>query len=232
MEKMLQLRLQLRELAEHYSYPPFLLVKTAGLLVLGALAIFAASFKWKAPPSLLDPIPFVYNSLQFIFNNERFMIRVTTIRVPTTKQRVFSSHRKALKNARLAKFYLFSTPVFLVSGQQNIQTIFARSHKVGGEALFVQNVFPILYDMPKEDVRCFAEDKSGRGRVPAPGTDDVPLQRRYWFGYERVHSDYLNRIQHLRPMAEYFSTRMSGMLDERYAMGEWTTVSLIDFCKR
>ena len=137
-----------------------------------------------------------------------------------------------MRNARLVRFYLFSTPVFLVSGQQNIQTIFARSHKVGNEALFVRNVFPNLYDMPKEDVRRFAEDKSGRGRLPAPGTEHISPQHRYWFGYEHVHSEHLSRTQHLRPMAEYFRKRMSRMLDERYAAGEWTTVSLIDFCKR
>lgn len=142
------------------------------------------------------------------------------------------SRRKVLENTRLAKFYLFSTPVFLVSGPQNIQTIFARSHKVGSEAIFEQNVFPILYRMPKEDIQRFAQDKSGRGRRPAPGTEHLPPESRYWLGYERVHSEYLTRTQHLQPMAEYFRDRMSQMLDTQYAPGEWTTVSLIDFCRR
>lgn len=139
--------------------------------------------------------------------------------------------RKALRNARLAKFYLFTTPVYLVSGQQNIQTIFSGSHRVGNENLFTDNAFPKLYLMSKEECQRFIDDKSGRGKVPAPGTEHIPAEHRYWVGYDHVHAEYLGRIQHLRPMAEYFRKRMTRMLDEKYALGEWTTMSVIDFCK-
>ncbi|KAF4624102.1 hypothetical protein G7Y89_g14069 [Cudoniella acicularis] len=214
---------RLRGLAEYYAPNP--LATTLLAFALGLLVIFVVPWNLNGPPSLLDPIPFIFNTSQFIFNNERFMTRVSPITL-------FSSHRKALKNARLARFYLFSTPVFLVSGQQNIRTIFAPSHKVGSEAIFAENVFPVLYRMSKGDVRKFAQDKSGRGRLPAPGTEHVPLEQRYWYGYEHVHSEYLSRTQHLRPMAEWFRKRMSRTLDEGFAVGEWRTVSLIDFCKR
>ena len=70
-----QLQLQLRGLAEQHAPGP--LVVAAGALAVGALVVFAAPWKWKAPPSLLDPIPFVFNTIQFVFYNERFMIRVT-----------------------------------------------------------------------------------------------------------------------------------------------------------
>jgi hypothetical protein len=112
-----------------------------------------------------------------------------------------------LKHDRLTKFYLFTTPTYLVSGQQNIQTTFAGSHRIGNENLFTDNAFPKLYRMSKEESHRFVEDKPGRSHVPAPGTEHIPAEHRYWLGYHHVHSEYLG-IQHLRPMAEYFRKRM------------------------
>lgn len=140
-------------------------------------------------------------------------------------------HRKAFKNSRIVRFRLFTTPVFMVSGSENIQAIFSRLHKVGSEDLFEQNVFPVLYCMSKDEVGRFTEDKSGRGRQPAPGTEHIPPQRRYWFGYHHVHSEYLGRTESLRPIAESYYKRLSLSLDERYTVGEWTTVSVIEFCR-
>jgi hypothetical protein len=40
--------------------------------------IFARYGKRAAgPPSLSDPLPFVYNSIQFIFSNKQFLSRVS-----------------------------------------------------------------------------------------------------------------------------------------------------------
>jgi hypothetical protein len=78
--------------------------------------------------------------------------------------------------------------VYLVSGQKNIQMIFAGSHRIGNETLFTDNAFPKLYRMSKEDVKCFVEDKSGRGQVAAPGTEHIPAEHRYWLGYDHVRS--------------------------------------------
>jgi hypothetical protein len=121
--------------------------------------------------------------------------------------------------------------VYLVSGRQNIQTIFGGSHRVGNENLFTDNAFPKLYCMSKEECQRFVDDTSGRGHVPAPGSEHIPDEHRYWHGYDYIHSEYLGRVQHLRPMAEYFRKRMTKMLDEQYALGESTTLSVIDFCK-
>lgn len=139
-------------------------------------------------------------------------------------------HRKTLKNANLAKFYLGTTPVYLVSGPQNIQTLFGRSHKVGNEDIMVQNVFPVLYRMSAQEAKRFADDKSGRGRVPEPGADINPGDRRYWFTFEHVHTEYLARTQQLKPIIDSFRHQLSGVL-EGYPVGEWTTLSVMEFCR-
>lgn len=139
-----------------------------------------------------------------------------------------------MKHSKIGKFYLFRTPVFLISGERNIRTVFAASHKIGNESLFVENVFPSLYRMPKQDVQKFADDRSGRSaQRPAPGTEDIPTERRYWVGYEHVHSDYLSRTQHVLPIARHYCQALSRTLDELAPKkGNQTTLSVIEFCKR
>jgi hypothetical protein len=136
-----------------------------------------------------------------------------------------------LNKSSIVGFRLFTTPVYIVSGPEDIQTIFSRSHSIGSEDIFEKNVFPVLYDMTKDEARRFAEDKSGRRRQPAPGTEHVPIERRYWFGYDHVHSEYLGRPQHLRPIADAYYKRLSLSLDKWYALGKWTTVSVTEFCR-
>lgn len=67
--------------------------------------------------------------------------------------------------------------------------------------------------MPKSDVKRFVDDRSGRGRLPAPGTEHVPYEQRYWHGYEYVHSEYLSRAQHFMPVAESVQESLSQRLD-------------------
>ena len=69
MEPLNNLGARLRGMAEHYGSGPLV----ATVLALGAVGVFAVP--WKSPPSLLDPIPFVFNTIQFVFNNQRFMNR-------------------------------------------------------------------------------------------------------------------------------------------------------------
>jgi hypothetical protein len=62
---------QLQGLAEHYA-PGLLLT----ILTLVVVATFASRLgASQQPPSLSDPIPFVFNTLQFMLDNEKFMER-------------------------------------------------------------------------------------------------------------------------------------------------------------
>ena len=141
------------------------------------------------------------------------------------------TNRKALKNYNLAKFYLGMTPVYLVSGPRNVQTIFGRGHKMVNEDVMLHNVLPVLYRMPKSDIKRFAEDKSGRGKVPAPGSENTSQDQRYWAAYEHVHTEYLARTQHLEPMIKYFRYEFSKALDKTPISDDWKTLSVTALCR-
>ncbi|KAK6063442.1 Cholesterol 7-alpha-monooxygenase 4 [Seiridium cupressi] len=182
-----------------------------------AAAVLAFVFQVQGagePPSLLDPIPFVFNTTQLLIANEKFMLRVS----------------KILDSRNLAKFFLGFTPVYLVSGPKHIQTIFGRSHNFSNEKIFLEKVFPVLYWMPKKDVDRFTSDKSGRNKVPAPGTEDTPPENRVWAQYADVHTEYLSRTQHMKPIIEYFRGQLTSKL-EKFPKGKWTEVGIIDLCR-
>jgi hypothetical protein len=122
--------------------------------------------------------------------------------------------------------------VFLIAGQRNIQTLFARSHKVGTEAFFLQHVLPNLYRMPKADVQRVAGDKSGRDRLPVSGWEKVPPNQRYWHGYHHVHNEYLAKTQYLMPISRQFIQLMKCELDANFNAHEYQDVSLIRFCRQ
>lgn len=132
-----------------------------------------------------------------------------------------------------------TTPVYVVSGTQNIQAIFSRdlAQKVGNEDIMVQRVFPVLYRMNKDEIGRFANDKTGRGRpalLSGEGADHHDKghdSRRYWAEYEHLHSEFLSRPRYLGPLIEVFQRLLSSSLDHQYPQdsGEW---SLQDLCRR
>lgn len=124
-----------------------------------------------------------------------------------------------------------TTPVYLVGGEHNVHSAFERSHKLGNERVMVERAFPILYRMSKKDVQRFAKDKSGRGRLPAPGTETAPHDHRYWHAYEHVHSEYLSKGKHLKPIIEAYQQQLSRDLNERYPANKWVNVNIVDFCR-
>lgn len=135
-----------------------------------------------------------------------------------------------MKGRNLATFWLGPIKFHLLTGVNNMQTMFGRGNKVGNEDIFVERVFPVLYKMPKEHVKRFANDHSGRGIVPAPGSENVPSEQRYWHSYEHVHTQYLARTAYLKPVIEVFRSIFSNVLDQ-YPIGESKTISVIKFCK-
>ncbi|ORY02755.1 putative cytochrome P450 [Clohesyomyces aquaticus] len=191
------------------------LLATCGLAAITFIAVSSWLSSSKEPPSLWDKVPFVSNTLQFLTNNELFMKRTI----------------KLLEGRNLAKFWLGPIKFYLITGPQNMQTLFGRGNRVGNEDIFVHNVFPVLYKMPKEHVQRFADDKSGRGKVPAPGFEKVPQEKRFWASYEHVHTEYLARTAYLKPVIEVFRGIFSDVLEHNFKVGESNTISVIGFCK-
>lgn len=125
-----------------------------------------------------------------------------------------------------------ATPVYLLSGTHNVHWAFERSHKIGNERVMVDRVFPILYRMSYADVQRFVKDKTGRGRLPAPATETTPQSQRYWRAYEHVHSEFLSKGRHLKPIIETYHQQLSQELENRYPRSEWVTVNIMDLCRR
>ena len=90
---------------------------------------------------------------------------------------------------------------------------------------------PIWYRLSKKDLKRFATDRSGRGRHPLPGTECIPPEKRYFFGYEHVHGEYLVKPQYLNPLLEIYQQQISQALDT-YPADSWTVISMRKFCKQ
>ncbi|KAI1073514.1 cytochrome P450 [Whalleya microplaca] len=185
------------------------------LVALVVLFLFTSqSNATRIPPHLNDPIPYVFNTLQFLLSNDRFTKRAL----------------EALKNARIVKFHLGLRPVYLVSGTQNIQVMFS-SRELSYEEVFVHHAFPKFWKFSREEVKRFARDKSGSGRVPLHGTENTPPAQRYWAARQHIHHDFLSRSHQFKPIIDAFGEQFSRVID-RFPFGEWTTISVINFCRR
>lgn len=120
--------------------------------------------------------------------------------------------------------------MYLVTGVRNTQAAFGLGTKVGNEEILTQNVFPRLYKMPPHHVARFTNDKSGRGKVPAPGHEGKPAEERVWHQYEHYHTGFLLRSQYSNPIVEIFRRQFTEALD-RYPVGKASTVNVKDFCR-
>ncbi|KAH6652390.1 putative cytochrome P450 [Truncatella angustata] len=192
-------------------------VPALGIIALLAVPYLFGSCYGDGAPRLRDPIPCVFNTFQYFMANDCFMDRV----------------KKILNKKGLAQFNLVNNRVFVVRGQENIQTVFGSSHRLGTEPIFVSFFFPVFYRMPKEDARRFARDLSGSGRLPAPGHEHLPAEKRIWQGYEHLFTKWMSqRGTCLQPITEHLVQCYSRRLEECFAVDKLTTISLFDFCKQ
>ncbi|AEO64934.1 uncharacterized protein THITE_2049026 [Thermothielavioides terrestris NRRL 8126] len=167
------------------------------------------------PPSLHDPIPFVFNTVQFVFNNEKFMKRAT----------------KALERSPVVRFWMGTTPVYLFGGPKHYQAIFA-SRDLTYNGIMLQIGFPKLWRMTREEIQRFANDKSGHKETPLPGTEHVPPQQRYWATKYHVLYDFLSRKHHIKPIVDEFARQFSRDVVEKFPLGQWTTLSIDELTRR
>jgi hypothetical protein len=83
----------------------------------------------------------------------------------------------------------------------------------------------------KEDLATFANDKSGRLKIPAPGTEETPENERYWASFHRVLHDYLARTQETNKLAESYQ-RLFGECLVKYPVDQWTSLRLYEFLRK
>ncbi|KAI0179259.1 cytochrome P450 [Hypoxylon sp. FL1284] len=167
------------------------------------------------PPTLDETIPYVSNTIQYLTDMGTFIDRVTE-RLSSTKSNII-------------KFNIGLTPAYIVTGPKNVQKVLGSPTTLDGN--FLQLVLmDRLWDMSKHEISKFANDKSGRSKAPAPGTESTPPYQRYWLGHDQLYVDYLSSRKHSDALADSFYRLFTRHLDEQ-PVDEWVTVRLFDTLK-
>jgi hypothetical protein len=90
-----------------------------------------------------------------------------------------------------------------VTGSKNVQSVFGSPHVLDGNFLQL-----ILMDkhwgMTKDEIQKFAKDTSGRLKTPAPGTENVHDDQRFWLGHDRLFAEYLTKQKYSDALADSF----------------------------
>ncbi len=120
--------------------------------------------------------------------------------------------------------------VYLITGAQNVQAMFRTSAGVSSDK-FMIIMMETLWGSTTEDLAKFVNDKSGRLKVPAPGTEDRPEKERYWAGFHRVLHEYIARTHETNKLAESYQQLFTERL-ERFPVGEWHMVGIFEFLRK
>lgn len=94
------------------------------------------------------------------------------------------------------------------------------------QLMFIKN----HWNMPKHEIKMFANDKSGRQKVPVLGTEDIDPRRRYWYNHHQIYAEYLSSANYTGKIANKFFDFFSERLNEQ-SSSEWTTLRLFEFLK-
>ncbi|KAI0105077.1 cytochrome P450 [Nemania sp. FL0031] len=195
----------LEEVWSRAGYGPIVLyLALAAILFLG-YSLFKAwrPPRTRKPPQLSEKIPFVSNTIEYLTNVGAFNDKV--------------AQHLALTRSNIVKFYVGFIPVYIVTGTKNVQTVLNSPHLLDGN--FIQLVLMEKHwDMTKDEIRKFANDKSGRSKVPAPGTENTPEDERYWLGHDRLYVEYLSNRKYADSLAELFYLRFSESLDTELSL--------------
>ncbi|KAI8151552.1 Cholesterol 7-alpha-monooxygenase [Colletotrichum sp. SAR 10_70] len=140
---------------------------------------------------------------------------------------------EALKKSNIVKFNLGPVPVYLVSGSQNVQRLFRNS--TGSTQLssdkFVLMVTEKVHGVDQQDAKRWASDKTGRLKIPAPGTEDTPEDQRIWSGMHHIFTEHLSRAEPTAKLAQNFTAFFGAKL-EKQPLNEWKEVCLFQFLKK
>ncbi|GKT43291.1 uncharacterized protein ColSpa_03472 [Colletotrichum spaethianum] len=167
-----------------------------------------------SPPRLKETIPFITNTIQYLTNAGVFIDNVAETLNAT--------------GTNIVKFYVGFMPAYVVTGTKNVQYVLNSPALLDGNFLQL-----ILMDkhwgLSDHEISKFANDKSGRSKVPAKVLD-TPEDQRYWLGHDRLYVEYLSNRKHSDALADSFYTLFAERLDKQFTT-EWATVQLFDLLK-
>lgn len=136
-------------------------------------------------------------------------------------------HSEAHRKSSVVQFRLGPKKIYMVAGEQNIQTINTPSPTISPDIFFIE-VMRNVWGSKQEELAKFKNDKSGRRKNPIPGHDVAPGQPRLWHGQHHVYSEYLQRTDHSNHLTKKYYELFSERL-QRQPLGEWQEVSLVNF---
>jgi len=120
--------------------------------------------------------------------------------------------------------------MYMVTGAQNVQSFFRSSSSISPDS-FTLRMMATLWNATPADLAKFTNDKSGRLKTPAPGTEATPPQERYWAGFHHTLHEYLARTHSTNRLGEEYYQHFSRHL-ERFPEGEWAEVELLNFLRK
>ncbi|GAB1311915.1 hypothetical protein MFIFM68171_02125 [Madurella fahalii] len=150
-----------------------------------------------------------------------------TLLYMTDMETFYARAKSALREKNIVQFYLGTTKAYLVTGANNIQAMFRTSASVNSD-VFILMVQKHIWNITGDDYAKFANDKSGRLKVPAPGTEDTPEERRYWAGMHNIMHRYITRTNETNVLAKNYQRFFEERL-ERFPLGKGMEVCVYDF---
>ncbi|EQB47416.1 hypothetical protein CGLO_13426 [Colletotrichum gloeosporioides Cg-14] len=187
------------------------------LIVVLTLALFAfIRFRStpNTPPQLKETVPFITNTIGYLTNAGVFIDRVAET-LEATK-------------TNIVKFYVGCMPAYIVTGPKNVQFVLNSPGLLDGNFLQLM-LMDKHWGLNREEISKFANDKSGRSKVPAKGLA-TPDDQRYWLGHDRLYAEYLSNRKFSDALADSFCKLFAERLDKHFDE-EWATVQLFDVLK-
>ncbi|KAK1655081.1 cytochrome P450 [Colletotrichum phormii] len=166
------------------------------------------------PPSLPEIVPFISNTYQYMTDSKTLMKRAS----------------RTMKYSNIVKFYLGPMRVYFVQGGESVQAMFRSSTSISSNK-FILLVMRNLQGSAEKDVAKFANDQSGRQRIPAPGYENTPQEERFWYTLHHITVENLSRAEPTAHLAETYTKFFDEAL-EKQPLGQWATVRLLDFLRK
>ncbi|KAI0873439.1 cytochrome P450 [Hypoxylon argillaceum] len=167
------------------------------------------------PPILFEIIPFVHNAWQYLTDVNAFMNR--------------AHHALLASGSDVIKFYMGPTKCYMVRGVKNVQTLFNTSPQTLDSHWIQLILMDKHWQLPKNELDKFANDKTGRQETPFQGTEGIPENQRYWFGHNRLYQEWLSKKPQAACLADQFSLFFSQKLNNQPE--GWHTVQLFEMLK-
>lgn len=131
-------------------------------------------------------------------------------------------------NSDIVRFNVGFIPAYVVRGPDNVRKLFNSPNTLDGNFLQLL-LMDKHWGMHHHEIAKFANDKTGRGKAPAPGTENVPESERYWLGHDRLYVNYLANRQNSDALADVFHRTFLKQLNS--LSEEWSTINLFETLK-